>query len=111
MRKRIVPALLALVLILSIVPTAFAAVPMTLVQQTTGDPNKEFVYYIRADDVEINVDSIPHCDQYYYISLQDTPLVAGCAQSKYFLPPGLPAPISRYIHFLLRHSMVVEMPA
>ena len=53
MRKRIFPALLALVLTLSIVPVAFA-VPMTLVQQTTGefaDVNKQFVYYILADNI------------------------------------------------------------
>ena len=62
MRKRILPALLAFALLLSIVPVAFAAVPMTLVQQTTGDPNKEFVYYIKTDDVEIDVDTAPNVE-------------------------------------------------
>lgn len=55
MRKRIVPALLALVLTLSIVPVAFAT-PMTLVLQTIGDAGKEFVYYIRADNAYIDLD-------------------------------------------------------
>ena len=56
MRKRILPALLAFALILSLTPVAFAAVPMALVQQTTGDPNKEFVYYIVADNAYVNRD-------------------------------------------------------
>ena len=53
MRKRTLPALLALALILSLMPVAFAApVPMTLVQETTGDPNQEFVYYISQNSVD-----------------------------------------------------------
>lgn len=53
MRKRILPSLLAFALLLSMMPIAFAApVPMTLVQETTGDPNQEFVYYISQNSVD-----------------------------------------------------------
>ena len=52
MRKRILPALLALVLTLSLIPVAFAT-PMTLVLQTIGDTDKEFVYYIEYGNVNI----------------------------------------------------------
>ena len=50
MRKRFISVLLSFALLLSLVPTAFAEpISMTLVQETAGDPNKEFVYYITAD--------------------------------------------------------------
>ena len=55
MRKRIFPALLAFVLLLSMVPVAFAT-PMTLVLETVGDTNKEFVYYITANNAYIDLD-------------------------------------------------------
>ena len=46
MKKRIFPVLLSFVLLFSLVPPAFAAGSlMTLVQETVGDPDKEFVYY------------------------------------------------------------------
>ena len=53
MRKRIVPALLALVLVLSMTPIAFAASSktVTLLQETTGNLNKEFEYYISKSSV------------------------------------------------------------
>lgn len=54
MKKRIVPALLALVLTLSLMPVAFAT-PMTFVLQTIGDTDKEFVYYIESDMVDRNL--------------------------------------------------------
>lgn len=50
MRKKLLPALLSVALMLSLLPTAFAEpISMTLLQQTIGDPNKEFTYYITAD--------------------------------------------------------------
>lgn len=60
MRKRILPTLLALVLTLSLMPVAFAASSyktVTLVQETIGDPNREFEYYFYKDTLRISSDS------------------------------------------------------
>ena len=67
MRKRILLALLAFVLLLSLMPVAFAApMPMTLVQETTGDPNKEFTYYVGQDSAG---------DIIYYNTLDNVELI------------------------------------
>lgn len=56
MRKRILSALLSVVLLLSLTPAAAAASSyktMTLVQETTGNPNQEFVYYVPAESAYV----------------------------------------------------------
>ena len=48
MGKRLLSVLLSFVLVLSLIPAAYAK-PMTLVLEATGDTDQEFVYFIRTN--------------------------------------------------------------
>lgn len=52
-RNRTVPVLLSFVLLLSLIPAAYAK-PMTVVLEAVGDTNKEFVYFIRVGTVYVD---------------------------------------------------------
>lgn len=82
-QKRVFSALLALTLLLSLMPVALALVPMTMVQQTIGDPGKEFVYYIKASDIELDVDSIPNIE-----TITVTDYYCNCGEVFFGLNPG-----------------------
>lgn len=53
MRKKLLSVLLSFILLLSLIPAAYAK-PMTLVLEATGDANQEFVYFIRTGTVYVD---------------------------------------------------------